>query len=697
MKNFILILLGFILSFTVFAETKTTKSTTVKVPLTYIMPAERTAKLQGQWDKLTLPLIILENQNVEKMRLYLTLSHSEHVTNSTVWLHLNNSPLANIKLPPKKGTQQITVNLTPELLTQTNNQLTIAVHHQLPSSIDDARQNKEISTEIIAKQSFYELSYRKNNTQPTLANFMHLIQSGQANAKAINLDSLFTTNSDTSLSIASLLVQGWTLRSGSDKYKFNYQSSYNKLKHIKNNQLKSKTQLIYGTKAQLKNHTGLPNKLINAITGPFIATSPYQSNNNVLVISGINESDVKVAAQYFATANNLLPKQAHFLVTNLPTKISNKVVNEHQYHLNSLTSQQEFGPEPLVVPLIMPANFIVNQGEIAQLNLQLTHPKVTPGEAEMVLRVNGERINSMPLRASYWRTTQHYRLTFPMATLKAGMNHINIAVTGLNNTANLTQQLEYSPYILSLSPTSTLKLGAWVRYQLGNSHQVNANELLIITNDDGSNAQLSLNYPTTSGFTEIWQLISAITHQARQSMPALLLTTNSKQTRPVNLIFNLTNQPTITPTTNTQVERNIVDRLRTYLLNMMQQPHHETNQDNNANARVLYKSPQTIDRGTPKIFASTVREHDTGELKVYFQADGNTQMTNKIADFLASESINKNAVNSALIMPEPSSFRDELQLLRAGLISHPYFMPLLILCLILPLGLLFQQRLGARK
>ncbi len=692
MNKFIIFFISFLIASFASAET-------VQVPLTYLLQDSRDPVLRGQWDKLSFPLTILDTQQADSVRISLALKHSGNIDKATIWLNLGDKPLANIQLQPDSEQQQIVANLTPTLLAKYGNQLTLSVRHLLPPSLSMTQQRiaaSEAITEILVEQSFFELAYSENAVKPTLASFAELIRSGQVYQHDIQLESLLTSNSDTSLSVASLLVQGWTLRSGSDKYRFSYH-------HPESNPIAkhqpANVRLVYGTQSQLEARSMLPTQYLNAIQGPFLGLyKPVAQNDWILVVSGRSENEVVQAAQHFAIPSYELPKQLFALVSKHQPMNRKGLESNQSYQIGMLTRQQQFGDEPLMLPLMMPANIMVNKEETAQLNLLLTHPKVNPGEAAMVIRINGDYANSIPLRASLWRSAQHYRLTFPMDKLHSGLNTVSVELYGPEQVSYFDQGAAYQPFTASLSPTSAINLGAWVTYIPAGRQQISADELLIVAANNGKQSQLTLNYEQLSELSEIWQLISFISHKAHQPMLDLLLTTNKKQTKPINLVFTVGEQYPISEMASSPAKTGFINQTRQNLLSIM----NNSGLPSSNTQTALFSSQYFQYSNNPPFRNNESRETSLGVVstkpgsnwsQIEFIAADSKQLTSNMEIYLSQQTIPaKGAIQLAI-----PSYGNDIQLARAGFINYPYSLPLFLLCLIFPLALLIQRSLGDKS
>lgn len=157
----------------------------------------------------------------------------------------------------------------------------------------------------------------------------------------------------------------------------------------------------------------------------------------------------------------------------------------------------------------------------------------------MVIRVNGDYANSMPLRASRWRETQHYRLAFPMNQLRPGLNKVSVELYGPEQIDSYSATTV--PFIAKIEGSSAIRLGAWVNYLTKFDHQLPADQLLFLADNNGSDSQVTLNFEQPSQLNAVWQLLSHLTHQARRPMNELLVTDNTSQQRPINLTFEVGN------------------------------------------------------------------------------------------------------------------------------------------------------------
>ncbi|KLV02525.1 hypothetical protein ABT58_03130 [Photobacterium aphoticum] len=679
------------------AEPYATRGTkTVKVPLSVLLPQGRDTTLRGQWDKISFPLTILETQRANDIQITLSMTHSGQIDIANLWVSLGQKALATIQLQPNGAPQQVVISLTPELLARFGNILTIAVRHQLPNSLSLSEQRVEAAeavTELLAEHSFFELSYTPTDAAPTLATAEALMRSGQMYNHAIQLVSLLPDTAPSDLTLAGMLVQGWTLRSGSDSYQYRFYSA----ERTPTAGNRSQIQLIYGLQDALRQHTNLPDDYLNAINGPYMALHHHQGHWQ-LILSGRNEQELLDAGRHFANPAQPLPQYSYGLISPQAVAQQPQVSSGSRYPVQLFTQQLHFGDEPLVLPLMMPANFLVNDGETSYVNLVLSHPKVTPGEAAMVLRVNGDYANSMPLRASYWRSKQHYRMNFPMTLLRPGLNNISIELYGPEQSHAMSQTGNIVPFTADIAATSAIQLGSWVNYLTQFEQQLPADQLLFITEKNGRDSQLTVDFAEDSELGDIWQLLSRLTLQAREPMTELLITDNDKQLRPFNLAFHVgthSHSGTLGTMTTGNTATTTSNDLRQILLALMANSRHAEEEITAAQAQGFFQYPTSASPWSAGLSAegfATLTTQKNGWRTINFSTANEASLQKEMAIYL-SQPVQPTRGIIELTLP---SREGDLQLLRAGFIAYPFSLPLLIFSLVLVLALILFRGLEKR-
>ncbi|MGF1734700.1 cellulose biosynthesis cyclic di-GMP-binding regulatory protein BcsB [Photobacterium satsumensis] len=678
---------------------------TVNVPLSFVLPEAQDSTLRGQWDKLSFPLTILDNQQVNDIKVSLSLTHSGNIDLAHLWVNLGDKPIANIQLQPNGASQQIVVKLSQALLKRYGNMMTIAVRHQLPASLSLAEQRLEASeavTKVLAEQSYFELNFTTKSVESTLADFSALIMSGQLHDKPIQLVSHIPDDTEAALSIASQLIQGWTLRSGNKSYQYQYIEQQKENTPYSENiseKPNSPIQLLFGLPEQLASTNILPSDHLEGIQGPYLGLIQQQDSDNLLfIISGRNKYELLEATAYFATPSYPLPAYKYAVVKRYQQPEKKLLQSKGEYTITQFTSQQKFGHEPLMLPLLIPANSLFSPDETAHINLLLAHPSVRPGEAAMVIRVNGDYANSMPLRASRWRETQHYRLAFPMNKLRPGLNNVSVELYGPEQTDpyNATP----TPFIAHIEESSVLRLGAWVNYVTKFDQQLPADQLLFITDNNGRDTQVTLNYNDSNQLTAIWQLLSHVTLQAQRPMTELLVTHSNSQRRPIKLTFDVGNTLRINPPVNNEKSSLFSSIRHTLLNNMAKMQSGQTAYTNQLQTTELgtNDSPNNYQYGVNKTHwqaGSTAGQFarlstaSNGWRNIIFNADNESDLNQEMTIYLSQQI---SARRGDIELARPTTAADK-ELARSGFIAYPYSLPLLLLLFLLPLTLLIHRKL----
>ncbi|WP_104401627.1 cellulose biosynthesis cyclic di-GMP-binding regulatory protein BcsB [Vibrio penaeicida] len=520
-------LLCFVVSLNAVAEKKVT------VPLTYSTANQGDIVLRGQTQMINLPISILDGQKVEKLHLSLAVFNNNAVDKSLLWILTGKRTLVNIELKQRTQFQQLDVTIPPELISKRDSSLNLRIQHisNDPSNVVDAT---ELTTVINAESSNYSLTYIEsvNKEDQTLLSYNDMIRSGQGHGLPVQLVSLVEGNQDLSLGIAASLVQGWTLKSGSEDYEFDYLNVHSTSFST------SKPTVVYGTRDHLLKAGWINLDTHNAISGPYLKTGKNPKGIDwLLVVSGSSPMEVKRASKVFANNLRRLPESASTTIKVDDAMKDTSLKSAEQYLVSEFTDQVELTDSPLELSLVMPSNILFSDEDNAKLNLLLQHSRVAPGEGSMILRVNGKYSNSLPLRSSYWRDNQHYRINIPMKDFRPGINHVSVQVYGPVDIRN--QQRRFKVY---MSDKSNLQLSSWVNFIPTEGHSVSPIDFLAITDDCGEQAQITLDPSNPEQLKKLWRLLAHVSHRTHKAMPGLLVTSDAQQKRQLHIKLNETNE-----------------------------------------------------------------------------------------------------------------------------------------------------------
>jgi len=498
----------------------------VTVPLTYATDHQGDIVMRGQSQMINLPISILDGQKVEKIQLSLAVFNNNEVDKSLLWISNGNRLLANIELKQRSQYQQLDISIPPELISKRKSSLNLRIQHisNDPAHIVNAT---ALSTVINASQSNYSLTYieKRSLESQTLLSFNEMIRSGQGHGMPVNLMSLVEDNQELSMGIAASLVQGWTLKSGSEDYQFDYQKS-----PISSIKITSPT-IVYGTREHLLNAGWIDLETHNSISGPYLKTGKNPKGIEwLLVISGNSLMEVKRASQVFANNIRRMPGRSSIVIKVDDVIKDEELKSAEKYFISEFTDQKELTDSPLELSLVMPSNILFSRDDHAKLNLLLQHSRVSPGEGSMILRVNGRYANSLPLRSSYWRETQHYRINIPMRDFKPGINQVSVQIYGPVDARN--QQRRFNVF---MSEKSNVQLSSWVTFIPTEDHNVSPIDFLAMADERGKKTQVTIDSNNKEQRKKLWRLLSHVSLHSHKVMPDLLITNDEKQRRQLHI------------------------------------------------------------------------------------------------------------------------------------------------------------------
>ncbi|MDD1779827.1 cellulose biosynthesis cyclic di-GMP-binding regulatory protein BcsB [Enterovibrio sp. ZSDZ35] len=508
---------------------------TAKVPLTYATDNQNDIVLRGQSQTVSVPISILDGQEVDSIRLSLSIYNNNVIDKSMLWISAGNRTLANVEIKQRAQHQLVEMTIPSELLSKREPRLDLRIQHLSndPSLVIDTTRLKTI---ISAERSSYTLNYQESGqvSNATISSFDEMVRSGQHHDAPVHLVSVLKNDPEAALNIAASLVQGWTLKAGSKEYHFDYRqfSEYNAALEG--------PAIVFGTRDDLLSAGWIGQEQYQQIVGPYLGMADTAKTSEwVLFLSGVSERDVKRATKVFANNVRRLPERDHWVVTEDDDMIDRSLKSDSTYLLSEFTDQSDLTDTPLELSLVMPSNILFSSEDNAKINLLLTHSRVAPGAGSMILRVNGDYANSLPLRSSYWRDSQHYRLNIPMRDFRPGINKVTVEVYGPVDVRN--QQRRFAVY---MSEKSNLKLSSWVKFIPTESHHVSPQDFYAISDDCGKKAQLTVDPNDPVQLESLWRLISHVSHHTKKAMPGLLVTADREQTRPFHVVFGEEEQAT---------------------------------------------------------------------------------------------------------------------------------------------------------
>ncbi|PKF81370.1 hypothetical protein CW749_01645 [Vibrio sp. vnigr-6D03] len=501
---------------------------TVEIPLAYATDNQGDIVLRGQNQTISIPISILDGQEVEEIALSLSISNNNDIDQTLLWVAAGNKTLANIELKQRSQRQNIRIKIPPALISQENPHLILRVQHLLKDAKATVN-STSLSTLVSGEHSFYSLMYSESASleSQTLMSFDEMVQSDQNYNSKVYLVSLIDRNPTLALGAAASIVQGWALRSGSEDHQFDYRSE-----GISGTQRTIRTELtgptvVFGNKEALIEQGWIDNTIYQSITGPYLGTGLSKTGIEwLLVVSGNSDLDVKRAAHAFANNTRDLPDTRHMVIQKIESAQDRFLKSDETYRLSEFTNQSDLTHSPLELRLVMPSNILFGTEDTAKINLLLAHTRVAPGEGSMILRVNDKFISSMTLRSSYWRDSQHYRLNIPMRDFKPGINKVSVEVYG-----PIDIRSQQRRFTATMSEKSNVKLGSWVHFIPTENHQVAPTDFLALTDNNGKSAQITVDKSDPIQMNNLWRLLSYVSHRTQQTASDLLITDTEKQQR----------------------------------------------------------------------------------------------------------------------------------------------------------------------
>jgi hypothetical protein len=346
---------------------------------------------------------------------------------SRITIKISNYPIAQINLNPSAPEGSVRLSVPPFLLEPGYNTLTFQVsqHYTLECEQPCA---SDLWTTLKLDQGFFEVDYTLKPIPlklPALNKLLFdpkIIPHGEVNIV------LGATDSET-VTIAAILAAGVARR-------FDYQQVFftvsNTVKPGFDNLLLGSRDFVQGF---------LRSKGINPpqIQGPYLKILPLPGgegrtdpNHALIVVSGLDNDQLKLAAETFAIMSTSLPNADEMLITGftLPdiTMYSGRLVitADKKYTFKNLDVRSHtfkgLNPSQLEIPFRLPVDFLIKPNIYAELSLYFTYGAALRTDSTLNISLNERLVRAIHLDNGKGDTIEGYKIKIPTYMFKPGDN-----------------------------------------------------------------------------------------------------------------------------------------------------------------------------------------------------------------------------------------------------------------------------------
>ncbi len=407
------------------------------LPLAKMMTRPERIVLRTTRADYTLHFPVSHRHRPVAVRLHLDFTHSNALmpSRSQIRIQLNGVTIGQRHLSPPDTHKVVDLEIPPELVVAGYNELRFRVAQHYTEAHCEDPTSPELWTEIDTVRSRLILEWRPRPLAPRLSDLDRLIDPTLSDYR-FRLLLPNTEIDDPQLQWGGLIVQGVALRR-------DYAPFGLALDHPKPTQASGTTlrmipprddAALMGTRQQLRPF--LPESLYRAIQGPYLGIfpAPGQPEHFVLVVSGTSDKEVEQAATAFALMRFPLPDTATTLIREIRTPSPRPyaaipaVEADTTYRFAQLgfttREARRLAPSPLELTIFVPADWYAPETAEVTLHLHLAYNAGMRRDSLLEMRINGVFERAIQLPEEGGAHYRDYRLTFPLRTLKPGLNRI---------------------------------------------------------------------------------------------------------------------------------------------------------------------------------------------------------------------------------------------------------------------------------
>ncbi len=388
--------------------------------------------------ELSFPLADRFSVNSAKLHLELTNSNALIQSRSQLTVRLNKTVVAQIKLDPDNPRTFADIVLPTDKLIVGYNQLRFAAAQHYTEDECEVPDAPELWTEVdpIKSQLAFDVSPRSKT--PTLASIPYYIDD-KLPAYTIKILRPQTEFKTQDLEWGALIAQGVALRLQHVPFEIeqgvaDITESLNAVPGVAVDHLSGAglDTVIVGKHADIEAY--LDREISERISGPYLGIFPLKSDTRrfLLVVSGVNDAEVAVAAKTFASITFPFPDTADTLIKKFeqPTpkayQLAGLIQPDTTYSFAQLglhtTSISEGQDSAIHLALKLPPDLYAREDSEVVLQLHLAYGAAMRRDSTLNISLNGVFQQAIHLHQINGAHYQGYRMVLPLRSFQPGDN-----------------------------------------------------------------------------------------------------------------------------------------------------------------------------------------------------------------------------------------------------------------------------------
>ncbi|WP_345891113.1 cellulose biosynthesis cyclic di-GMP-binding regulatory protein BcsB [Burkholderia sp. Ax-1719] len=387
---------------------------------------------------LSVPLSAREKVNSAVLHLVATNSVSLLSDRSALAVRVNGRTIAQMQLSSRQPELTADVRVPADLLRPGYNTLTFVAAQHSTENCEDP-DSPELWSEIDTNASTLQLQTELKPLTPQLADLPDLIDPKQQQGRALAIVAAQHPDGDAALGTGALLAEGAALRLRYLTPTLRVQDAQagtggGVLPGLSLARLASTDVLLFGTRDALRPY--LSADVAARIKGAFLGIYPKPDDPRrfVLVVSGMDDAQVQLAARSFAHPEFVLPHLAEMSINTLDeARIAQYAArrtligtNPHTFRSLGFVSRTLGGTDQIDLDVLLPADIYAPEDAQVTLDLNFTEGAKMRQDSVLNVYLNGRFEQVIALDQQQGAVLRHYRVNVPLRSFRPGANVLSL-------------------------------------------------------------------------------------------------------------------------------------------------------------------------------------------------------------------------------------------------------------------------------
>lgn len=496
----------------------TSKADVLRIPLSKLTP-QKSVDLRCVKNEHLIPIPIPERWEIKNSAVSISYANSANLLGdkSQLSVKLNGRIIEQVKLNPIARNGKVDFNLPIALMKSGYNNLTLNVVQHYSNDCEQYCA-PDLWTSVYMAESYLDIEYALKPVPLKLSDISGFLFDPKIYPHG-NVNIVTETYNSEMLTVAGIAASVAAVKFD---YKKVFFTSSNDVKEGYDN-------ILIGTKEFVENF--LRQKQIDLnITGPFlkIIHTPYKNGrkdplHGMLIISGNNQNDIKIAVETLADITIPYPDTDEMIVKGLnqpelPRYSGRQVLNtEKIYNFKNLDLPTRtfhgFTPVDMDLTFRLPVDFLIKQNKYATIVLNFTYGAGLRSDSALNIILNDKNVGTIHLKNKSGDYIEGYRIELPTYLFKQGLNTIKF-LPFLNPDAKECDLLREDGYYLTIFENSTFYFPSMPHFtEMPRIELFMADGFPFTRHTDGQDTFLYITQPDNNTIDAALNLIGLITQK----------------------------------------------------------------------------------------------------------------------------------------------------------------------------------------